>query len=570
MVTRRDLAPLFGENPATLLRDARGAASTDELRGLNQRARAFVLDQLTSATSVDWLARFAHMVDAAILSRVAGIVGMDKQSASWCFAGSSGRGESLTTLVPMLLAVFEDHVPDDAARSRYRQVYEALLECGYLPRPELPFGVDFYAATAREWKARFRDWIDEPVRQQTSRARSLFDVRAVHGAEALWHEVRAGIAEAVDREFVHVLANDCLASLPPLTFFQDAVVDSLGEHTLTFRLEHSALRPLVDVGRVFALAARDALGRSTIERFAIARGMLPEQEAIFRDATETLRIVLWQQGRIGISQGTDGAELPAALLSRYDRQALKSGFPSIQRLLEFTADLTWLDDAVSGPAFLDRYRACFDRTWQDETPLAQLRFVVLDSETTGLDPRTDRLITIGAVAVIDGDIVIEDSFEALLRLTENTSAVTVHGITRDESQKGVEEPQALEAFLGYLRDGVIVGHHIGHDIATLDARYTRHWGVQLLNRSLDTMDLTLHLERDGAFAGRPPIRRFTLDSLCELFGVVPHDRHTASGDAFITAQVFLRLLRLAARTGRGTMAGVSEAFEVDEPGVQPR
>jgi CBS domain-containing protein len=342
MVTRRDLAPLFGENPATLLRDARGAASTDELRGLNQRARAFVLDQLTSATSVEWLARFAHMVDAAILSRVAGIVGIDQSSASWCFAGSSGRGESLTMLVPMLLAVFEDHAPDDAARARYRQVYEGLLECGYLPRPELPFGVDFYAATAREWKARFRDWIDDPVRQHTSRARSLFDVRAVYGAEALWHEVRAGIAEAVDREFVHVLANDCLASLPPLTFFQDAVVDSLGEHTLTFRLEHSALRPLVDVGRVFALAARDALGRSTIERFTIARGMLPEREAIFRDATETLRIVLWQQGRIGISQGTDGAELPAALLSRHDRQALKSGFPSIQRLLEFTADLTWL------------------------------------------------------------------------------------------------------------------------------------------------------------------------------------------------------------------------------------
>ena len=81
------------------------------------------------------------------------------------------------------------------------------------------------------------------------------------------------------------------------------------------------------------------------------------------------------------------------------------------------------------------------------------------------------------------------------------------------------------------------------------------------------MDLTLHLERDGAFAGRPPIRTFTLDALCELFGVIPHDRHTASGDAFITAQVFLRLLRLAARIGRGTLAGVSEAFEVGEPGV---
>ena len=114
---------------------------------------------------------------------------------------------------------------------------------------------------------------------------------------------------------------------------------------------------------------------------------------------------------------------------------------------------------------------------------------------------------------------------------------------------------------------MIVGHHIGHDIATFDAACTRHWGMRLLNRSLDTMDLTLHLERDGAFAGRPPIRRFTLDALCELFGVIPHDRHTASGDAFITAQVFLRLLRLAARTGRGTLGGVAEEFQVGEPGA---
>jgi DNA polymerase-3 subunit epsilon len=123
--------------------------------------------------------------------------------------------------------------------------------------------------------------------------------------------------------------------------------------------------------------------------------------------------------------------------------------------------------------------------------------------------------------------------------------VTVHGVTRDQSLRGVDEAVAIEQFLDYLGDGVIVGHHIGHDITTVDAALERHWGITLANRSLDTMDLTLHLERDGAFAGRPPIRQFTLDGLCALFGVIPHDRHTASGDAFITAQVFLRLERLA-------------------------
>ena len=78
--------------------------------------------------------------------------------------------------------------------------------------------------------------------------------------------------------FLHVLANDCLASLPPLTFFQDAVVEKSGEQTTVFRLEHSALRPLVDVGRVFGMAARKVLGTSTLERFALARTLLPEHE----------------------------------------------------------------------------------------------------------------------------------------------------------------------------------------------------------------------------------------------------------------------------------------------------
>ena len=254
-------------------------------------------------------------------------------------------------------------MPDAVAQGQLQQVLDALLECGYLPRLELPFDAAFYAASAGEWNTRYRDWVRDPVRQETYRARSLFDLRAVYGRQSLWHDVNAAITEAVGPKFVHVLANDCLAMLPPLTFFENAVVDSFGEQETTFRLEDSALRPLVDVGRVFALAARDAVGRSTLERFAIARALLPEQDAIFREAADTLRIVLWQQGRVGISQGTRGAELPAALLSRHDRQVLKSGFRSILQLLEFTADLEWLREAVSGPRFLDGYRARFDESW---------------------------------------------------------------------------------------------------------------------------------------------------------------------------------------------------------------
>jgi len=218
---------------------------------------------------------------------------------------------------------------------------------------------------------------------------------------------------------------------------------------------------------------------------------------------------------------------------------------------------------VSGSAVADRYRRHFTATWPDDTSIADVRFVVLDLETAGLNPASDAIVTVGAVAVSAGDILIDDSFSALLKVSENTTAVTVHGVTRDQAVNGLDEPAALSGFLDYLKDGVIVGHHIGHDITAMNAACGRHWDLTLLNRSLDTMDLTLHLERAGAFAGRPAIRHFTLDALCEMFGVVPHDRHTAAGDAFITAQIFLRLARLASRFGRGTLQKISEPFDPD-------
>ena len=214
---------------------------------------------------------------------------------------------------------------------------------------------------------------------------------------------------------------------------------------------------------------------------------------------------------------------------------------------------------------LDSYKQAFAATWTDDTPIGEVRFVVLDSETTGFSPVLDRILTIGAVVVQDGEIRLDDSFDALLRVTGDVGPVDVHGVTPDRSERGYDEGEALERFLGYLRDGVIVGHHIGHDVSMLDAGLERMGtDVRLRNRTLDTADLTLYLAQDGAFGDRALPRHITLDTLADLFGVIPHDRHTASGDAFITALVFLRLLKLAARHGRTGLASICQEFVLPE------
>lgn len=192
--------------------------------------------------------------------------------------------------------------------------------------------------------------------------------------------------------------------------------------------------------------------------------------------------------------------------------------------------------------------------WTDETPIEKVRFVVLDTETSGPDPRRDRLITMGAVAVVAGDILLDDTFEVMLKVPYNGASVAVHGVTRDEAWEGLDEAEAVQQFLDYLADGVIVGHHIGHDIQVISRASERHFGIELKNRSIDTMDLTLHLNDDGAF---PAPKGFSLDALCEMFGVVPHDRHTAGGDAFLTARIFIRLLRAATASGRKTLGSLA-------------
>ncbi|MGE3839958.1 MAG: putative nucleotidyltransferase substrate binding domain-containing protein [Vicinamibacterales bacterium] len=342
LVTPRDLVVAFGDQPDSIVRQIECARSTEQLRSLNQRARRFILRHLDGPLSVDWLARVAQAVDAAVLSRLCGLFGADLQRTCWCVAGAAGREESLTLLAPHVVVVAEGDLERLAAERTFQQVSEALDACGYLSR-ELPFDQSFHLATIDEWEHRFEGWVRNPVLTEMFRARPLFDLRAVAGKTALWDRLAAGVSQWLDPVFLRVLANDCLANLPPLTFFQDAVVEESGEQTSVFRLERSALRPIVDVGRVFGMASGVLLRGSTLKRLASARYLLSEEEGIFRDAAETFRVVLWQQGRVGLDQGTSGFELPPVLLSRNDRQILKGGFRSIARLLEFTANFTWLE-----------------------------------------------------------------------------------------------------------------------------------------------------------------------------------------------------------------------------------
>ena len=343
VVTARDLLPALGDQPAAILNEIDRATDLARLRALNLRARAFILEHLTGAAATDWMARFATQIDDAILSRVLALTELDKAAGDWFVCGASGRRESLSLRMPHPVFIQAEGVSGDAPVA-YERLIESLAEAGYLPGPEVEHDASFYVATADEWTARYLGWIRNPVIEGMQRNRALFDLRHVQGRGDDWPEaIVTSVRDSVDRDILQLLAHDCLADLPPLSFYEDAVVEHTGEVTSLFRLQRNVLQPLVDLGRVFGMAAFNVMGTGTLERFAAARRLLPQHERIFREASDALRVVLWQQGRVGIGQGTIGAELPPSAMSRNDRHLLKSTFPVIQRLIEFTANPTWLD-----------------------------------------------------------------------------------------------------------------------------------------------------------------------------------------------------------------------------------
>lgn len=208
--------------------------------------------------------------------------------------------------------------------------------------------------------------------------------------------------------------------------------------------------------------------------------------------------------------------------------------------------------------FVRHYRENTSRKIDRKTPATALEFVALDAETTGFDVTTDRILSIAVVPMVAGKLDIEGRRTWLVQQTAspNNEAVKIHGIAPAESAEGIPETTVLEELLGVLTGKIIVGHHIGFDAEMIGAALKRNWGLTLRNKLVDTALMSMrHIDafhRTGYANQRPP----GLDEVCQHAGLPVMGRHTASGDAFTTGQLFLWLwARQRVRFKRELVAG---------------
>lgn len=197
------------------------------------------------------------------------------------------------------------------------------------------------------------------------------------------------------------------------------------------------------------------------------------------------------------------------------------------------------------PAFWEDYLALFEKSLQKKDSFRSLRFVVFDTETTGLNIKKDRICQIGALGIQDNTVRLQDFFDTLVHQQSGgiSKVKEVHGLRDETIQTGMDERQALIKFVEYLGNSVIVAHHALFDIGMINQSLKRHFGkaFKLKNKYLDTALLEKRLRQPGAYAVEHPLD-LSLDALAAQYGIALHDRHTAIGDAFITAQLFMKIV----------------------------
>lgn len=207
------------------------------------------------------------------------------------------------------------------------------------------------------------------------------------------------------------------------------------------------------------------------------------------------------------------------------------------------------------PAFWLEYLQCFKHNWTDRVAIDEVRFIVLDTETTGLDPSRDRILSIAAATVQGRQLLMADSFECFVAQPVSTGEnAPVHGIMKKDMDGGLPEVEALRNLLKFCGNAVIVGHHVQFDLAMLNQALKRASAGHLKNRFLDTARLAMMVEHPfQAFTFTPKPGEFSLDALCERFHISPQERHTAPGDVYITAILFLKLLARVQKRGSRTL-----------------
>ena len=389
--------------------------------------------------------------------------------------------------------------------------------------------------------------IADVARHATQTLKTRWPLEDMLGADLLAAACRRIEAQHACRAVAEVdeptlwLRLDSYTLLLALETLAGRLVDEYGVKLLTLRLARSEGRARLDLAWSGAAISSESVSGWETEPMRSAAGGLP---LTLRDVVERHDGAFWFERDRARQESRFRLLLPIAGIAGSGQA------PDADAATPFGRD-------PSRPEVYDfdlfqtspQARALADRR------LADLTYTVFDTETTGLDPSAgDRIIQIGAARIVAGKLRREDCFEHLVDPQRDIPAagISIHGI-RPEMLAGAPTIDAvLPAFHAFALDSVLVAHNAAFDMRFLQLQEART-GVVFEQPVLDTLLLSAVVHPQQASHG--------LEAIAERLGVTVLGRHTALGDAMVTAEVFLKLLPLLAACGIHTLGQAREAAQ---------
>ncbi|HPZ18162.1 MAG TPA: PolC-type DNA polymerase III [Fervidobacterium sp.] len=188
--------------------------------------------------------------------------------------------------------------------------------------------------------------------------------------------------------------------------------------------------------------------------------------------------------------------------------------------------------------------------------ISEATYVVLDLETTGLNPRQDEIMEIGAVKIKGKEII--DEFHTFVKPTAvKRKSLQITGITEEMLKDAPDISEVLPELERFLEGCVIVAHNADFDIGFLQNTF-RRFGKKFNPSYIDTLRLSNALLRNK-------LRSFSLDKIVDYFGLGTFNHHRALDDARVTAKVFWELVDLAKKKSITTFDKLNKLVESINP-----
>lgn len=171
--------------------------------------------------------------------------------------------------------------------------------------------------------------------------------------------------------------------------------------------------------------------------------------------------------------------------------------------------------------------------------LKDVSFAVVDFETTGVNPSTDRIVQLAAI-VVNGEGEIVDEFDTVVKPESPDNythgAEHIHGISESQVAEGMPLSQALRKLWDISSGNVFTAHNARFDIGFLHAESERIGLNERIDSHIDTLSLARKIDAEKT-------RRHSLEALCEHYGIQREKAHDAKADATATAELLMHLMR---------------------------